>query len=72
MSEFILELSPAAMRDYRQLPLQIQKDLVLVHLEKIKENPFKNGKPLLGALRNERSYHCGRKPEYRVILLCGR
>jgi addiction module RelE/StbE family toxin len=67
MFEYSLELSPAAMRDYKKLPLQVQKNLALAHLDKIKENPFKNGKPLVGALRNERSYHFGRKPEYRVI-----
>jgi len=67
MSEYTLELSPGALRDYKKLPLHIQKALAFVHLDKIKENPFKNGKPLVGALHNERSYHFGRKPEYRVI-----
>jgi len=67
MSKYDLELSPAAKRDLKTLPLEVQKDIVFRHLPAIRENPYKAGKPLSGALHNERSYHFGRKPEYRVI-----
>jgi len=67
MSKYILELSPAAKRDLKKLPLEVQKDIVFSHLPAIRENPYKSGKPLNGALHYERSYHFGRKPEYRII-----
>lgn len=69
MPSYELVLSPAAMRGLKRLPLNIQKDVARVHLPKIAENPYEAGKPLVGALRRERSYHCGRKPEYRIIYL---
>jgi mRNA-degrading endonuclease RelE of RelBE toxin-antitoxin system len=65
--EFELELSPAAIRDLKSLPLKIQKEVALTHLSIIREMPYQVGKPLSGALHKERSYHFGRKPEYRII-----
>lgn len=62
-----LELSPAAKRDLKKLPFDIQKSIVFKHLPAIVENPFLGSKPLLGALKGERAYHFGRKPEYRII-----
>jgi mRNA-degrading endonuclease RelE of RelBE toxin-antitoxin system len=62
-----LELSSAAERDLKSLPQSVQRDIVMRHLPIIRENPFKKGKPLSGALHNERSYHFGRRPEYRII-----
>lgn len=67
MSEYDLELSTAAKRDLKSLPLKIQKDIVMNHLAIIRERPYQTGKPLVGALHRERSYHFGRKPEYRII-----
>jgi mRNA-degrading endonuclease RelE of RelBE toxin-antitoxin system len=62
-----LELSTAAERDLRALPEKVRHDIVMVHLPAIMENPLLKGKPLSGALHNERSYHFGRRPEYRII-----
>jgi len=62
-----LELSPAAIRDMKGLPLPVQKDIALNHLPVIRENPYQSGRPLISALHKERSYHFGRKPEYRII-----
>ncbi len=67
MLGYDLELSPAAHRDLKSLPLGIQKEIVLSHLPAIQKNPYIAGKPLAGALHKERSYHFGRKPEYRII-----
>lgn len=67
MSEFELELSPAAIRDLKSLPFKIQSEIALNHLPIIREMPYQVGKPLSGALHKERSYHFGRKPEYRII-----
>lgn len=67
MSEYELELSPAANRDLKALPLKIQRDIVMNHLSIIRERPYQVGKPLVGTLHKERSYHFGRKPEYRII-----
>jgi mRNA-degrading endonuclease RelE of RelBE toxin-antitoxin system len=64
---YVLELSPAAKKDLKRLPLSIQKDIVFKHLPEIARNPFSKSKPLVGALKGERSYHFGRKPEYRII-----
>jgi mRNA-degrading endonuclease RelE of RelBE toxin-antitoxin system len=64
---FTLELSPAARRDLQRLPLSVQKDIVFEHLPAIEEYPFSKSRPLFGALKGERSYHFGRKPEYRII-----
>ncbi len=67
MPSYELDLSTAAERDLKALPERVQQDIVIVHLPAIKENPFIKGKPLSGALHNERSYHFGRRPEYRII-----
>jgi mRNA-degrading endonuclease RelE of RelBE toxin-antitoxin system len=67
MADYLLELSPAAQRDLKGLPLKIQKSIALVHLPRIAEQPFDAGKPLFGSLQGERSYHFGRRPEYRII-----
>ena len=62
-----IELSPAARRDLKGLPLSIQKDVVFKHLPELIKDPFLKAKPLVGALKGERSYHFGRKPKYRII-----
>ena len=62
-----LVLSPAARRDLKRLPVSIQKDIVFHHLPAIEKDPFSKTKPLFGTLKGERSYHFGRKPEYRII-----
>ena len=65
--QYQLELTSAARRDLKRLPVQIQKDIVFKYLPEISNNPFSTSKPLLGSLYGERSYHFGRKPEYRII-----
>jgi len=65
--EYAIELSPAARRDLKRLPLEIQRDIVFIHLPAIQGDPYKAGEPLRGVLKGERSYHFGRKPEYRII-----
>lgn len=67
MPAYMLELSPAAVRDLKSLPVNIQKEIVIKHLPIIRNNPFQVGRPLVGALHGERSYHFGRKPEYRAV-----
>jgi mRNA-degrading endonuclease RelE of RelBE toxin-antitoxin system len=67
MPGYELELSPAAVRDLKSLPINIRKEIVIKHLPIIRDNPFQAGRPLIGALHGERSYHFGRKPEYRII-----
>jgi mRNA-degrading endonuclease RelE of RelBE toxin-antitoxin system len=62
-----LELSPGAKRDLKRLPHHIQKEIVLRHLPEIVKDPLSTSEPLLGTLKGERSYHFGRKPEYRII-----
>ena len=62
-----LELSPAAGRDLKRLPLSVQRDIVFEHLPTIEEDPFSKTKPLFGTLKGERSYHFGKKPDYRII-----
>lgn len=62
-----LELSPAAKRDLKKLPRSVQKEIVFKHLPEIRKEPYSNSEPLIGALKGERSYHFGRKPEYRII-----
>jgi mRNA-degrading endonuclease RelE of RelBE toxin-antitoxin system len=64
---FALELSPAAGRDLRKLPRSVQEEIAFKHLPKIEGDPFSNSEPLLGTLKGERSYHFGRKPEYRIV-----
>ncbi|MEW6053113.1 MAG: type II toxin-antitoxin system RelE/ParE family toxin [Nitrospirota bacterium] len=67
MPGYELELSPAAVRDLKSLPINIQREIVMKHLPIIRDNPFQAGRPLVGAFHGERSYHFGRKPEYRII-----
>ena len=67
MPTYELELSPAAGRDLKSLPVNIQNEIVIKHLPIIRNNPFQAGRPLVGALHKERSYHFGRKPEYRIV-----
>ncbi len=62
-----VELSPAAKRDLKRLPLSIQKDIVFKYLPDIAKDPFSKSKPLIGTFKGECSYHFGRKPEYRII-----
>ncbi len=64
---YALELSTAAKRDIRRLPLSVQKEIAFTHLPKIAGDPFVSSDPLTGTLKGERSYHFGRKPEYRII-----
>lgn len=67
MPNYELELSPAAKRDIKSLPRDVQRSIVMTHLPVIKENPYRAGKPLVGTLHKERSYHFGRRPECRII-----
>jgi len=64
---FSLELAPAAKRALKKLPLDVQKRIVFDYLPLIQDEPYKMGQPLSGVLKGERSFHFGRKPEYRVI-----
>ena len=64
---FSLELSPAAKRDLKKLPRSVQEEIAFKHLPIIEGDPLGESEPLLGALQGERSYHFGRKPEYRII-----
>ena len=66
-ARYKLELSPAAMRDLKKIPKHVQKEIVLAHLQEILEDPFGKSKPLVGALKGERSYSYGHRPEYRII-----
>jgi mRNA-degrading endonuclease RelE of RelBE toxin-antitoxin system len=66
-STFSLELSPAAKRDLRKLPRAVQEEIAFEHLPEIQRDPHSRSEPLLGTLKGERSYHFGRKPEYRII-----
>jgi len=67
MDQYGIELSPAAYRDLKALPQKVQREIAMIHLPIIKSKPYEAGKTLVGALRKERSYHFGRKPEYRII-----
>ena len=62
-----LEVSPAAQRDLKRLPAAVRKTIVLDHLPAIAKDPFLKSTPLIGGRKSERSYHFGRKPEYRII-----
>ena len=66
-SGYALELSPAARRDLKRLPIEIQKEVIFKHLPAIQREPLKIGRPLAGVLKSERSYHFGRRPQYRII-----
>lgn len=65
--DFTLELSPAANRDLKRLPNNVQKEILFTHLPAIKKDPYGVGMPLWGDLKGERCYHFGRKPEYRIV-----
>jgi len=65
--DYKLELSSAAERDLKSLPRNVQEEIVMTHLSAIQKDPFGEGRPLAGALNKERSYHFGRRPEYRII-----
>lgn len=62
-----LEHAPAAKRDLKRLPVGIQQEIVNVHLSALQSQPWSLSEPLSGALKGERSYHLGRKSEYRLI-----
>jgi len=62
-----LEISPAAKRDLKRLPNEVQKKIVFEHLPNIQKEPYFSSEPLIGTLKGERSYHFGKKPEYRII-----
>ena len=64
---FVLEVSPAARRDLKRLPMKVQEEIVSTHLPAIQADPYGVGKPLVGALKGERSYSFGRRPEYRIV-----
>jgi len=65
--DYTIELAPAAKRDLKKLPSAIQREIVFTHLPAIQSDPYLKASPLVGALQGERSYHFGRKPEYRII-----
>jgi len=49
-------------------PVKYQRpEILFTHLPAIQDNPYETGYHLHGTLRDERSYHFGRKPEYRII-----
>ncbi len=62
-----LELAPAAKRDLKRLPLDIQHKIVFTYLPALQTAPYTLSEPLVGTLKGERAYHFGRKPEYRII-----
>jgi len=65
--KYKLELSPAASRDLKKIHKHVQKEIVFTHFQEILEDPFGKSKPLVGALKGERSYSFGHRPEYRII-----
>ena len=65
--KYSLVLPPAANRDLKKLPGNIQDLVVFKHLPLIEHDPIGVGKPLYGALKGELSYSFGKKPEYRII-----
>ena len=67
VKSYNLELSPSAKRDLKRLPYSIQKEIVFNHLPAIIKDPFTKSGPLLGTFKEARSYHFGRRPEYRII-----
>ena len=62
-----MKLSTAAVRDIGQLPVRIQDAIEARHIPKIAANPYAVSFPLHGNLRGLRSYHFGRRPEYRMV-----
>jgi addiction module RelE/StbE family toxin len=69
MPAYTLELSPAAYRDLKSLPAVVRQQIVKDHLPVIARAPVSAGRPLAGSLYGQRSYHFGRRPEYRIIYL---
>lgn len=65
--KYRLELSPAARRDLKRLPRDVQREIAYEHLPLIQSNPLRVGDRLVGTLKGERSYRFGRKPEYRIL-----
>jgi mRNA-degrading endonuclease RelE of RelBE toxin-antitoxin system len=65
--KYSLILAPAAKRDLKKLPYNVQNQIVFEHLPEIECDPLGVGKPLFGVLKGELSYHFGRNPEYRII-----
>lgn len=47
--------------------MEVQKEVVGTHLPAIQADPYRVGKLLVGALKGEKSYSFGRKPEYRIL-----
>jgi mRNA-degrading endonuclease RelE of RelBE toxin-antitoxin system len=45
VSKYALDISAAARRDLKRLPLEIQRDIVFIHLPEIQEDPYKAGEP---------------------------
>ena len=64
---FILEIAPAAKRDLKKLPVDVKNRIIFDFLPLIQSDPYKMGQPLAGVFKGERSFHLGRKPEYRII-----
>ena len=46
-----LEISPAAKRDLKKLPNQVQKKIVFEHLPNIQREPYFSSEPLIGTLK---------------------
>lgn len=67
LQDYHLEIAPAAKRDLKRLPLDVQHEIVFTHLPAIQNNPYSISEPLVGTFKGERAYHFGRKPEYRII-----
>jgi hypothetical protein len=44
MPEYELELSTAAIRDLKSLPVKVQRDIAIHHLPVIKEQPYQAGR----------------------------
>ena len=66
-AKYRLELSPGAKRDLKRLPREVQWDIAYKHLPLIQRDPYKAGSYLVGTFKGVRSYHFGRKPEYRLL-----
>jgi mRNA-degrading endonuclease RelE of RelBE toxin-antitoxin system len=65
--KYSLILAPAAKRDFKKLPQNVQNQIVFEHLPENERDPLGVGKLLFGVLKGELSYHFGRNPEYRII-----
>ena len=65
--KYDVKLSTAAFRDIEQLPTRVQDAIETRHIPKIAAEPYAVSFPLRGNLRGLRSYHFGRRPEYRMV-----